>query len=183
VMFQYVIGDRDLERVEVIKDLGVLVDSRMTFGNHIESIVSKSARMFGFIKRISKEFNDPYTHKMLYVAFVWPGLEYASCVWSPHQEVHLARVERIQHNFIRFALRGLGLLSLCFFMRVDASSFKVFPDISTLIQVKVINYSFQMAHIIANCFLTHLFLIHKSNNQKKSDSETITSTTKKKIVK
>jgi hypothetical protein len=44
----------------------------------------------------------------LYVTFVRPGLEYASCVCSPHQEVHSARIERIQHNFIRFALRGLG---------------------------------------------------------------------------
>jgi hypothetical protein len=43
--FQYVIGDSDLERVVVINDLGVLVDSRMTFVNHIESILSKSARM------------------------------------------------------------------------------------------------------------------------------------------
>jgi hypothetical protein len=30
-------------------------------------------------------------------------------MWSPNQEVHSARIERIQHNFIRFALlRGLG---------------------------------------------------------------------------
>jgi hypothetical protein len=43
------------------------------------------------------------------VAFVGPsGLEFASCAWSPHQEVLSARIERIQHNFIRFALRGLG---------------------------------------------------------------------------
>jgi hypothetical protein len=43
------------------------------------------------------------------VAFVRPsGLENASCVWSPHQEVHSARIERIQHNLIRLALRGLG---------------------------------------------------------------------------
>jgi hypothetical protein len=41
VLFQYVIGDSDLERVGVINDLSVLVDSRMTFVNHIESIVSK----------------------------------------------------------------------------------------------------------------------------------------------
>jgi hypothetical protein len=34
VMFQYVIGDSDLESVDVINDLGVLVDSRMTFVNH-----------------------------------------------------------------------------------------------------------------------------------------------------
>jgi hypothetical protein len=68
-------GDSDLERVDVINDLGVLVDSKMTFVNHIESIVSKSARMLGFIKRVSREFRDPY--KTLYVAFVRPGLEYA----------------------------------------------------------------------------------------------------------
>jgi hypothetical protein len=64
--------------------------------------------MLGFIKRIAREFNDPCTYMTLYVAFVQPGLEYASCVWLPHQEVHLASIERIQHNFIRFALRGLG---------------------------------------------------------------------------
>jgi hypothetical protein len=50
------------------------------FVNHIGSIVSKSARILGFIKRISRDFSDPYRYKTLYVAFVRPGLEYASCV-------------------------------------------------------------------------------------------------------
>jgi hypothetical protein len=40
-------------------DLGVLVDSRMTFVDQIRSILSKSARILGFIKRISRKFNDP----------------------------------------------------------------------------------------------------------------------------
>jgi hypothetical protein len=35
VMFQYVIGDSDFERVDVINDLGVLVDSRMNFVDHL----------------------------------------------------------------------------------------------------------------------------------------------------
>jgi hypothetical protein len=39
----------------------------MTLVNHIESIVLKSARMVGFINRISREFSDPYTYKTLYV--------------------------------------------------------------------------------------------------------------------
>jgi hypothetical protein len=47
----------------VINDLGVLFDNRMTLVNHIESIVSKSAEMFGFIKRISREFSALYTYK------------------------------------------------------------------------------------------------------------------------
>jgi hypothetical protein len=60
-MFQFVTGDSDLERVDVIIDLGVLVDNRMTFVDHIESIVSRSARMLGFIKRILREFIDSYS--------------------------------------------------------------------------------------------------------------------------
>jgi hypothetical protein len=70
--------------------------------NDVDSkpVMSKSARMLEFIKRISREF----TYKTLYVAFVRPGLEYASCMCSPHQEVHSARIER---NFIKFALRDL----------------------------------------------------------------------------
>jgi hypothetical protein len=48
VIFQYVIGDSDLERVEVINDLGVMIDSRMTFVDHIGSIVSKLARFWDF---------------------------------------------------------------------------------------------------------------------------------------
>jgi hypothetical protein len=52
-IFQYVIG----ERVDMTTDLGVLVDKRMSFVNHIESIVSKSATMLRFIKQISREFN------------------------------------------------------------------------------------------------------------------------------
>ncbi len=103
----YSIGGQNLERVEEVKDLGLYLDTRMTFLNHIETVVTKSSRMLGFIKRISKEFNDFYTYKTLYVSLVRPNLEYASCVWSPYQSSHSERIERIQHNFVRFALRRL----------------------------------------------------------------------------
>jgi hypothetical protein len=43
---------------------------------------------------------DSYKYKTLYVVF--------SGRWPSHQEVHSARIELIQHNFIRLTLRGLG---------------------------------------------------------------------------
>jgi hypothetical protein len=70
-----------LERVDEIKDLGVIMDGRMSFLPHIEAIISKSSRMLGFIKRISRDFRDPYTHKTLYTSFVRLNLEHAACVW------------------------------------------------------------------------------------------------------
>jgi hypothetical protein len=84
----------------------------MTFLVHIETIISKSARMVGFIIRLSKEFRDPYTLKTLYASLVWLNLEYASSIWSPHQACHSERIERIQHNPLpaydsRCALLGL----------------------------------------------------------------------------
>jgi hypothetical protein len=79
----------------------------MSFLPHIEAIISKSSRMLGFIKRISRDFHDPYTHKTLYTSLVRPNLEHSASVWSPHQSVHSAQLERVQHNFICYAVRRL----------------------------------------------------------------------------
>jgi hypothetical protein len=54
------IEGHELERVEEIKDLGVILDTKMSFLSHVETIISKSAKMLGFIKRILSEFNDQW---------------------------------------------------------------------------------------------------------------------------
>jgi hypothetical protein len=63
--------------------------------------------MLGFIKRLSKEFQDPFTVKSLYMSLVRSRLEYACCVWQPFYAVHIARIERIQEKFVKYALRRL----------------------------------------------------------------------------
>jgi hypothetical protein len=80
IEFVYSINGTALERVDEIKDLGVIMDEKMSFLHHIEAIISKSSRMLGFIKRVARDFRDPYTHKTLYTPLVGPNLEQASCV-------------------------------------------------------------------------------------------------------
>lgn len=63
--------------------------------------------MLGFIKRWSKEFRDPNITRALYYCYVRPHLEYASQVWSPHYNIHIERLESVQRNFTRFALKGI----------------------------------------------------------------------------
>jgi hypothetical protein len=79
----------------------------MWFLPHIEANISKSSRMLGFIKRISRDFRNPYTHRTLDISLVRPNLEHPACVWSPHQSVYSERLERVQHNFICYAVRRL----------------------------------------------------------------------------
>jgi hypothetical protein len=52
-----------LNRVSSINDLGVIVDKKMTFSEHVDFMAAKAFAMLGFIRRFSLEFRDPYTLK------------------------------------------------------------------------------------------------------------------------
>ena len=39
-----------------MRDLGVIVDSKISFGNQVESVVNKCLRTLGFIKNVSRDF-------------------------------------------------------------------------------------------------------------------------------
>jgi hypothetical protein len=119
IEFVYSINGTALKRVDDIKDLGVIMDGKMSFLPHIKAIICKPSRMLGFIKRVSRDFREPSTHKTLYTSLVRPNLEHAACVWSPHQSVHSERLERVQHNFIRYAERRLPC-RVCQLMMQDA---------------------------------------------------------------
>jgi hypothetical protein len=95
-----------LDRVSSINDLGVIMDEKMNFSEHVNVMVGKAFAMLGFIRRLSLEFRDPYTLKFLYMSLVRPKLEYASCVWSPFYDVRVGKVECVQRRFIRYALRN-----------------------------------------------------------------------------
>jgi hypothetical protein len=81
------------------------LDSKLSFREHIDSVINKGSAMFGFINRLSREFRDPYTLKVLYVTYALSNFEYANCVWQPFYVTHINRIERIQEKFIKHALR------------------------------------------------------------------------------
>jgi hypothetical protein len=68
--FQYELSGHRLDSVDSICNLGVVLDSNLKFTSHIDSLIVKSSRMLCYIRRIGKEFRDPYTLKTLYNAFV-----------------------------------------------------------------------------------------------------------------
>lgn len=97
-----------VERVNKIRDLGVICDSELNFRLHFDNIVSRANSVLGFVKRWAREFSDPFVTRSLYTTLVRPILEYASQVWSPYHAVHINRIEAVQKRFVRFALRDLG---------------------------------------------------------------------------
>lgn len=104
----YKMNDTEVKRTEIVKDLGVLFDKKLTFKPHIDRIVNSSYSTLGFIKRIAKEFDDPYITKSLYTSLIQSKLEYASIVWAPYRKVDIDRIESVQKQFLIFALKPLG---------------------------------------------------------------------------
>ena len=103
----YNIGLDTLERVSSICDLGVTMDSRLRFNEHISSVSAKAFTVLGFLRRHASGFTDIYCLKTLYCSLVRSIIEYASPVWSPSYVTQNLSIERIQRRFIRFALRQL----------------------------------------------------------------------------
>ena len=99
----YTIGSDTLEIVNNYKCLGVTITSDLSWKQHINNIVSKTTKLFGFIRRIVK-CRDPGTIVKLYCSLCRPILEYASTVWCPCLITQQDTLERVQRRFTRSCL-------------------------------------------------------------------------------
>lgn len=107
ISFDYHIGDTLVQRVDHVKDLGVILDSKLTFKQHISFITAKASRQLGLMTRMTRNFTDIHCLKTLFCSLVRSSLEYYSAVWTPHYNNAVYRLESIQRRFVRFALRLL----------------------------------------------------------------------------
>ena len=92
---RYQIYGNELEHVFDEKDLGVTIDSNLTFEDHISLKVKKANMMVGLIRR-SFSFLSCNLFNKLYTSFVRPHLEYAQAIWSPHLRKHINMIENVQ---------------------------------------------------------------------------------------
>ena len=86
-----------LAETEAEKDLGVIVDKKLTFKNHVAQATAKANRILGVMRRTFDHLSD-YTFVKLYKALVRPMLEYGHSVWSPEQKTLQREVEDVQRQ-------------------------------------------------------------------------------------
>jgi hypothetical protein len=69
-----------LDCINSISDLRVILDSRMSFAEHVDIEVGKALEMQGFVERVSRKFRDSSTFKTFYLSLVLLKLEYVKCL-------------------------------------------------------------------------------------------------------
>jgi hypothetical protein len=100
----YCLNNSQLEHVNNYKDLGMVIDTTLCWSDHVRSIVSKSNRVAGMIKR-SVGFKAPPTVTLqLYKSLVRSNLEYCTTVWSPGNIGDVRALERVQRGMTKYIL-------------------------------------------------------------------------------
>ena len=108
---QFALCNNILGLVDVVNDLGVLIDPYLTFAAHIDSIVLKAAQRSYLIFK-SFQSHDRDLLVKAYKTYVRPLLETNSQIWSPHLPKDIRRIEAVQRRFTKLVRRP-AFIRLC----------------------------------------------------------------------
>lgn len=99
--YAYKICNEQLESVNSIRDLGITLDSKLHLDLHIDNIIGKAFKMYGFVMRSSAKFTRPSTYLHLYKSLIRSQLDYAVSIWNPFYGKYTTALERVQKKFLR----------------------------------------------------------------------------------
>ena len=99
--FDYSVGGVTLKRVDEIKDLGIILDTKLCFDRHINHIFRRCNKLLGFIYRACSRFRSKESLMFLYNSFVRSLCEYGAVIWNPFYKIYVDKIERIQRKFTR----------------------------------------------------------------------------------
>ena len=83
--------------------LGVTINSKLTWNNHIDGITSSANPLLGFLWR-NMHRCPPTLKERAYTAMVRPKLEYCSSVWNHCRQKHANQLEMVQRRAARFVM-------------------------------------------------------------------------------
>ena len=95
-----IIRGNSLECTNSTKFLGVIIDNKLNWSEHITYIKNKIAKSIGVIHKTRNFLNDK-TLRNLYFTFIYPYLIYCIEIWGNTNEIHLNPIVKIQKKSIR----------------------------------------------------------------------------------
>ena len=111
-LFDFSLHNQTSENVQSAKYLGLAITDDMDWCQHISEISSKATKPLGFLSR-NLDFAPRSTTEMADKTLVWPKLEYAAPIWSPHSKFQINQIEKVQRLVARWTCRRWRQMSTC----------------------------------------------------------------------
>ena len=97
---------KELTRVHEEKDLGVLLNDKLSWDNHIYAITARGNKMLRILKKTCPLLTNTAVRRTLYLALVRSQFSYATEVWSPSSIKLRTRVESVQRRATSWILQA-----------------------------------------------------------------------------
>jgi hypothetical protein len=93
-----------LEFSETVKYLGVIVDYRLMFDEHIKYNATKIAKKTGYMMRIGK-YQSKWSKKTVFNTIVAPHYEYCASIYLGANKQDINKLQMLQNKTMRCILR------------------------------------------------------------------------------
>ena len=97
------IGDEKIESLSAVKFLGIEVEDKLNFNNHINTICRSAANQLNALMRL-RRFLGLEDRKALIQSFVLSNFNYCPLVWMLSSVKFLNKIENLQKRALRFML-------------------------------------------------------------------------------
>ena len=101
ILNNYILHNITLQKTDSASYLGVNLDNKFNWKNHISSVNKKANSTLFFLRRHLRAC-PPKIKEHCYFTYVRPKLEYASSIWDPHHQCDIDLLEKIQRRAARF---------------------------------------------------------------------------------
>ncbi len=99
------INEREINRVDSVKSLGVYIDNHLAWTTHIDKISKKIASAIGALKRI-RPYITTSTAVQVYQALIQPHFDYCCSVWDGLGETFSCKIQKLQNRAARVIMRA-----------------------------------------------------------------------------
>ena len=106
--FNINIGDHIISRSNTMKILGITLDEKLNFNEHIRNICQTSSRQINALRRISKFLNQRCREKVC-KSFINANFGYCRLVWMLCGKCNLRRIEKLQERALRIVYQDSKL--------------------------------------------------------------------------
>ena len=91
---------KQIERVFQTKFLGVVIDDKISWKPHVQSLCKKMSRMIGILHKLGDFLTLP-AKKTIYYSLIYPHLQYAIIFWNGVCRVDFDKLFRLQKAIVR----------------------------------------------------------------------------------
>jgi hypothetical protein len=96
----YNINGTHLANLSQVSDLGVLIDAKLVYNQHISNVIAKATQRAGVFFRGFTTRRLPLMRKT-FTTYIRPILEYASIIWNPTKKYLIGKLENVQRRYTK----------------------------------------------------------------------------------